>query len=222
RGRGQGGPRSVRPAGDARRATGGRARALPRARAAQPRSPRGAGRLPRQAQARLERRVAVLVSRFMTRRPVTVAPEAPLEEATVLMERHGFRHLPVVTGEEVVGMLSDRDLRLGTGGHPLASLNLPDDAGLPRIVSEIMRAPVVCVESDERGPLAARHMIDQRIGALPVLEDGRLVGIVTETNLVSAFRDLCRDPAHADELDRPVEEIMHSPVITLEPGDSLA
>jgi acetoin utilization protein AcuB len=164
----------------------------------------------------------VLVSRFMTRRPVTVAPEAPLEEATVLMERHGFRHLPVVTGEEVVGMLSDRDLRLGTGGHPLASLNLPADAGLPRTVGEIMRAPVVCVESDERGPLAARHMIEQRIGALPVLEDGRLVGIVTETNLVSAFRDLCRDPAHSDELDRPVEELMHSPVITLEPGDSLA
>ena len=69
----------------------------------------------------------MLVSRFMTRKPVTVAPEAPLEEATVLMERHGFRHLPVVTGHEVVGMLSDRDLRLGTGGHPLASLNLPED-----------------------------------------------------------------------------------------------
>ena len=164
----------------------------------------------------------MLVSRFMTRKPVTVAPEAPLEEATLLMEQHGFRHLPVVTGHEVVGMLSDRDLRLGTGGHSLASLHLPEDAALPRTVSEIMRTPVVCVESDERGPLAARHMIEQRIGALPVLEDGRLVGIVTETNLVSAFRDLCRDPAHADELDRPVEEIMHSPVITLEPDDTLS
>lgn len=164
----------------------------------------------------------MLVSRFMTRRPVTVAPELPLEQATTLMEQHGFRHLPVVAAHEVVGMLSDRDLRLGTGGHPLSSLGLPADAPLPRTVGEIMHAPVVCVESDERGPLAARHMIEQRIGALPVLEDGHLVGIVTETNLIAAFRDLCRDPAHADELDRPVEEIMHSPVITLEPGDTLA
>ncbi|HZL98999.1 MAG TPA: CBS domain-containing protein [Planctomycetota bacterium] len=163
----------------------------------------------------------MLVSRFMTRRPVTVAPDLALEEATALMERHGFRHLPVVAGQEVVGILSDRDLRLGTGGHSLSALGLPADAGLPRTVREIMRTPVVCVESDERGPLAARHMIEQRIGALPVLEDGQLVGIVTETNLVSAFRDLCRDPAHADELDRPVEEVMHSPVITLEPGDTL-
>ena len=60
-------------------------------------------------------------------------------------------------------------------------------------------------------------MIEQHIGALPVLESGRLVGIVTETNLVAAFRDLCRDPAHADELDRPVEEVMHSLVVTVEP-----
>jgi CBS domain-containing protein len=112
-------------------------------------------------------------------------------------------------------------VRLGTGGYSLSALGLPADSGLPAQVREIMRAPVVCVESDERGPLAARHMLEQRIGALPVLEDGKLVGIVTETNLIAAFRDLCRDPSRVDELDRPVEEIMHSPVITLEPGDTL-
>jgi CBS domain-containing protein len=161
------------------------------------------------------------VSRFMTRRPVTVAPEASIDEAIALMERHGFRHLPVARGAEVLGMLSDRDVRLGTGGQSLAPLGVPDEAGLPRRVEQIMRAPVVCVEEHERGPTAARRMIEQRIGALPVLERGRLVGIVTETNLVAAFRDLCRDPAHSDELDRPVEEIMHSLVVTMEPDDTL-
>jgi CBS domain-containing protein len=88
-------------------------------------------------------------------------------------------------------------------------------------VEQIMRAPVICVEEHERGPTAARRMIEQHIGALPVLERGRLVGLVTETDLVAAFRDLCRDPAHADELDRPVEEIMHSLVVTMEPEESL-
>lgn len=163
----------------------------------------------------------MMVSRFMTRRPVTVAPEASIDEAIAIMERHGFRHLPVARGGDVVGMLSDRDVRLGTGGQSLAALGVPEEAGLPRRVEQIMRAPVICVEEHERGPVAARRMIEQRIGALPVLQGGRLAGIVTETNLVSAFRDLCRDPAHADTFDRPVEEVMHSLVVTLEPDDTL-
>jgi CBS domain-containing protein len=84
-----------------------------------------------------------------------------------------------------------------------------------------MRAPAFCVEDGERGPVAALRMIEQRIGALPVLRGGQLTGLVTETNLVTAFRDLCRDPARSDELDRGVEELMHSLDATLSPKDSL-
>jgi CBS domain-containing protein len=163
----------------------------------------------------------MLVARLMTRRPITVTPETSLIETVRILEQHGFRHLPVVRDGSVVGVLSDRDVRLGTGGLPEAAGQAPLEAGLPQRVAEVMRAPVICVESDEEGTVAARHMIEQRIGALPVLEHGRLVGIVTETNLVSAFRDLCRDPAHADELDRPVEEVMKSLVVTLVPDDTL-
>jgi len=161
------------------------------------------------------------VSRFMTRNPVTVSPDAPLEEAILLMEKHGFRHLPVERGGELVGILSDRDVKLGTGGMSLDKLGLGDDENLPHLVRDLMRAPVLCVETAERGPLAAARMIEQRVGALPVLSGGRLTGIVTETNLVSAFRDLCRDPAVSDRLDATVEEVMHSLVVTLTPEDGL-
>lgn len=161
------------------------------------------------------------VSRFMTRNPVTVAPDAAIEEAILLMEKHGFRHLPVEKGGEMVGILSDRDVMLGTGGQGLAALGLLDDENLPHRVRDVMRSPVLCVEADERGPVAAARMVEQRVGALPVLESGRLVGIVTETNLVSAFRDLCRDPAVSDRLDASVDEVMHSLVVTLTPQDGL-
>jgi CBS domain-containing protein len=161
----------------------------------------------------------MLVSRFMTRRPVTVSPDTGLGEAVRLMEEHGFRHLPVVVGEEVVGMLSDRDVRLGTGGQEPEDLGLGKDADVPRLVSEVMHAPAVFVETDERGPVAASRMVENHIGALPVLEGVKLVGIVTETNLVTAYRDLCRDPAHQDELDGAVEEIMRSMVVTLAPDE---
>ena len=162
------------------------------------------------------------VSRFMTRNPTTVAPEAPIGEAVKLMEEHGFRHLPVLRGDELAGLVSDRDVWLGTGGLSAEELGLGDDPNLPHVVGDIMRSPVIVVESHERAAIAAQRMIEQRIGALPVLQGGDLIGIVTETNLVSAFHDLCRDPANADALDATTEEAMHSLVVTMSPSDTVA
>jgi CBS domain-containing protein len=160
----------------------------------------------------------MLVSRFMTRSPVTISPDASAVEAARLMEDRGFRHLPVERNGELVGLVSDRDIMLGIGGAKDADLPLE---GVAQLVEDVMRTPVICVESDERGPVAAARMIEQKVGALPVPEDGRLVGIVTETNLVKAFRDLCRDPATADTLDTMIEGVMHSMVVTMSPSDTL-
>jgi acetoin utilization protein AcuB len=160
----------------------------------------------------------MLVSRFMTRNPVTVTPDASVREAALLMEERGFRHLPVERAGELVGLVSDRDILLGIGGARDEDLDIE---GVAQTVEDVMRTPVICVESDERGAVAAARMIEQKVGALPVPEDGRLVGIVTETNLVKAFRDLCRDPATADTLDAVVEEVMHSLVVTMSPSDTL-
>ncbi|MCB9898791.1 MAG: CBS domain-containing protein [Planctomycetes bacterium] len=155
------------------------------------------------------------VSRFMTRHPVTVAPDASVEEAVRLMETHGYRHLPVQSDGTYVGVVSDRDLPLGTGGHALGS------PGEGVCVRDVMSSPVVTVAGDERGPVAAARMVEQALGALPVLLDGHPAGIITETNLVAAFRDLCRDPAHADEVDADVEAVMRQPTVVLAPQQSL-
>jgi CBS domain-containing protein len=162
----------------------------------------------------------MLVSRFMTRNPTTVDPASSLIAAARIMEEQGFRHLPVQRNGELVGLISDRDVRLGTGTLTDQELDLLE--GVPQRVEEVMRSPVICVESDERGPVAASRMIEQKVGALPVPEDGRLVGIVTETNLVGAFHGLCRDPATADTLDAMIEGVMHSMVVTMSPSDSVS
>jgi CBS domain-containing protein len=164
----------------------------------------------------------MLVSRFMTRNPTTVGPDSPVGEAVRLMEDHGFRHLPVEQSGELVGLVSDRDVQLGTGGMSLEELGLVDDLNVVHWVRDVMRAPVICVESAERGAVAAARMIEQHVGALPVPEDGRLVGIVTETNLVKAYYDLCRDPANADALDVTIEGVMHSVVVSMSPSDTVS
>jgi CBS domain-containing protein len=161
----------------------------------------------------------MLVSRFMTRNPTTVDPDSSIVAAARIMEEKGFRHLPVQRAGELVGLISDRDVALGTGGLRDEEMGLLE--GLPQRVEEVMRSPVICVESDERGPVAASRMIEQKVGALPVPEDGRLVGIVTETNLVGAFHTLCRDPANADTLDAMIEGVMHSMVVSMSPSDTL-
>jgi CBS domain-containing membrane protein len=100
------------------------------------------------------------------------------------MERHQFRHLPVVDGEKLVGILSDRDMlrasvsRLETGaGIPNTEKKLLTDT----FVAEIMQREVRTVRPDTPLADAARILASVKISALPVVEEGnKLVGIVTD------------------------------------------
>ena len=159
---------------------------------------------------------------LMTPDPVTVGPGEGLDRAIGLLERHGFRHLPVVEEERVVGILSDRDLRLSTG-MLRATRRARDHQGrkLPcaERVSEVMRSSVFCLPSDSAASRAAREMVEREIGALPVVDGGRLVGIVTETDLLQASLDLCRrTDGRCDDLAR---YHMHRPLTCVTPEITL-
>ena len=126
----------------------------------------------------------MLVSDVMRGDPVTVAHDAPLSEAFRLMRRHGIRHLPVLDAGVLAGIVSDRDLKRAL---PPASQALwtppPELAALPveRLMTRavITTGPAVSVEE------AGRVMVTEKISALPVTEGGRLVGIVTETDVIT-------------------------------------
>jgi acetoin utilization protein AcuB len=111
-------------------------------------------------------------------RPVhTVVPDTTAGEAGALLRREGFRHLPVMEGDRVVGVVTDRDLR-GTA---------PETP-----VSKIMSRPVVVISPRTAMDKAARLLFDRRIGCLPVIEDGRLIGILTQTDAVAALVNMMR------------------------------
>jgi acetoin utilization protein AcuB len=119
--------------------------------------------------------IVMTVGDVMTSRLVTIGPETPCQEARRLMDHHRIRHLPVVAGGRLVGVVSDRDVRSAASGSP------------GTVAGRIMTPDPVTVTSGTRIEHAARLMLDARFGSLPVVVDASLVGIVTSTDLLRAF-----------------------------------
>lgn len=122
---------------------------------------------------------------LMSFKPITVDPEMPMLEARQRMADARIRHLVVTEGSRVAGVVTDRDIRLNLAS-PATSLSVWElNALLAKLtVGEIMTRSVIVVEGDRPISEAARLMIDHKIGALPVVDGGRLVGIVTESDFV--------------------------------------
>lgn len=132
----------------------------------------------------------MLVSGRMTREVVTASPGTTLAEGLALMNERRIRHLPVLENGVVVGIVSDRDLR---GAAPPQG-SLPEEERYQFLrqhrVAEIMHGEVVTVEQGTPIEEAARTMATRKIGCLPVLEGGALVGILTASDLLRGFVDL--------------------------------
>jgi acetoin utilization protein AcuB len=120
----------------------------------------------------------VLVADAMTRRPVTVPPDATVATALSAMRRGRFRHLPVVAGGELVGVVAHGDLETAPGAPLEAAESLAD-----RPLTEVMSPEPVTVWPDEPVEVAARLLVEHSIGCLPVVADDGLVGILTESDL---------------------------------------
>lgn len=128
------------------------------------------------------------VREWMQPLPQTATPEMPVAEAFRLMRRGGFRHLPVTDGERLVGIVSDRDLPVPRPEVAPADSAEAAEPSMARLaVGDVMSRDVVSVAPDRPVEEAARAMLDLRVGSLPVVEEGRLIGILTETDLLRAW-----------------------------------
>jgi acetoin utilization protein AcuB len=115
---------------------------------------------------------------IMTRHPETIHPDDTLAKAKEMMDAGEFRRLPVVKDGEVVGMLTERNLREHAGYLGSTKVNVA------------MSAPVVSVGPNTTVQDATRLMLRHKIGGLPVVEGGRLVGIVTSVDMLRAFLEV--------------------------------
>jgi len=144
----------------------------------------------------------MLVRDRMTRTVVTVSPHTSVLNARRLMATHGIRHLPVVVGDEVVGMVSDRDIRPADPqlGRALSGLQSDLLTGRYRRVETLMSAPAHVVFPKQDVSEAAELMLTRRISALPVVDHGRLVGIIGLSDCLRCMLDEHRAAA-VDHID---------------------
>jgi len=134
----------------------------------------------------------MLVHERMSKHPITVTEDIPINNAMKLMRDEKVRRLPVLNKKgELVGIVSERDL-LYASPSPVTSLSIHE---LHYLVSKITVGGVMTkdvITVSEYTPLeeAARIMADNKIGGLPVVRDGKLVGIITESDLFRIFTEI--------------------------------
>lgn len=129
-----------------------------------------------------------LVRDFMTSPAKSISREARLLDAALVLRSTGFRHLPIVEGERLVGIITDRDV--SRCAPSLLSKITPDEYNaifentpLERVMT---RNPLTVAPTT---PLreAATILHEKKLGCLPVVEDGRLVGILTVTDMLGVL-----------------------------------
>jgi acetoin utilization protein AcuB len=123
----------------------------------------------------------MLILEVMHPDPITVKPSSSLKEAYKIMQDKNIRHLPVLDHKKLVGVVTDRDLRLATSKLTKHPYDIETE------VEKIMSHPVQFTHPSDPIEIATRTMRELKIGCLPVVEDMKLVGIVTGMDLLDAL-----------------------------------
>ena len=127
----------------------------------------------------------VPVDEYTTPNPITASEEASVEDLSTLMQENGIRHVPIVRGGNVVGVVSERDLRL-IAGLKLAEKNFVRAA-------DIMAPNPVMVDREDSLDDVAFEMSEKKIGSVMVMdEDNELYGIFTATDALNALIEIAR------------------------------
>jgi acetoin utilization protein AcuB len=134
----------------------------------------------------------MLVGDRMTKGPITITDDTSIDKALKLMHDNNIRRFPVLDKHgKLVGIVSEKDL-LYVSPSPATSLSMWE---IPHLLSKIkmrdtMTKDVITVTEDVPLEEAARIMVDNKVGGLPVMRDGDLVGIITETDLFKVFLEM--------------------------------
>ena len=121
----------------------------------------------------------------MSRGLITVDKNASLRRARRILDQHRIRHLLVMDGKRLVGIVTDRDLRQAAPSSKSPLTTSEREEFMDELkVAEVMSRKLITASPDTTVREAARVMVSEKIGCLPVVNGNQLVGIVTETDLL--------------------------------------
>lgn len=128
---------------------------------------------------------------YMSTDPVTISPQDSVGDALELLKKHSIRRLPVMAKNKLVGIVTEADL-LKASPSPASGLSIHEINYLfPKIkIKEIMVKDVVTIDPDAAIEEAAVVMRENKFGTLVVVKDGKMTGLITESDLFKAFIDV--------------------------------
>lgn len=128
----------------------------------------------------------LICSDIMNKQVISVGPEESIITVIEILQTNRIRHLPIMKNDKIVGIISDRDTRQVLAILQVMGITL-DQARADLKVSEFMASPVRTIKSDSSAQAATRLLVKNKIGCLPVLTNGKISGILTETDIMNQF-----------------------------------
>lgn len=144
------------------------------------------------------------VAEIMTRQPLILGPDDTLESARQMMAQHHIRHIPVVNGNGIlVGLITQRDVLAAEDSTVLNPAVDEDSRDRYVAISAVMTTPVQTTDESASLRGTALHLLEHKLGCLPVVSDGKLAGIITDSDFVSVAINLMEQL----ELSEPEETL---------------
>ena len=139
------------------------------------------------------------VAEIMTAEPYTLSPDDSLAQARKLMADHHIRHIPIVSGDgSLVGLVSQRDVLAAADSSVLPEQSSREQEENYVALSSVMTSPVQTVDEQASLRGTAMHLLQNRMGCLPVTRDDVLVGIITDSDFVEVAINLMEQLEQAE------------------------
>ena len=149
----------------------------------------------------------MFVGERMSHPVIAVSPEIPVHDVLVMFKKELIRRAPVMKDDKLVGIVSERDL-LNASPSPVTSLSVWEMNYLISkvTVKQVMSKKVKTIDIDTPIEEAARVMADSKIGGMPVVRSGKVVGMITETDLFKIFLELMGARTKAIRVTAEIED----------------